>query len=193
MSSFPEWSACTTSSLGTAASCWWRGCSCSSRPRRSPIRQTEHLTSGGFLVPDSGSEKVDDALADFENAQRETLAVVLAQREGATPAADPRRDRPRRRDRGGDGPRRADAGGRARGEGAGRLRDDPRGPARPRGLAGRARRRRRRHARRARRRSGPRTASSRTWSASRRSGPACRSCRRRTSRRPRRPASRSCC
>ena len=51
------------------------------------VRQTENLTSGGFLVPGSGSEKVDQALADFENAQRETLAVVLAQREGATPAA----------------------------------------------------------------------------------------------------------
>ena len=50
-------------------------------------RQTEHLTSGGFLVPGSGSEKVDEALADFENAQRETLAVVLAQREGAMPEA----------------------------------------------------------------------------------------------------------
>src|SRR5919107_2617442 len=50
-------------------------------------RQTEHLTSGGFLVPGSGSEKVDQALADFEGAQRETLAVVLAQREGATPGA----------------------------------------------------------------------------------------------------------
>src|SRR5688500_4783375 len=50
-------------------------------------RQTEHLTSGGFLVPGSGSDKVDQALDDFENAQRETLAVVLAQREGATPDA----------------------------------------------------------------------------------------------------------
>ena len=45
------------------------------------MRQTEHLTSGGFLVPGSGSEKVDEALADFEGAQRETLAVVLAQRD----------------------------------------------------------------------------------------------------------------
>src|SRR5918995_1202147 len=51
------------------------------------MRQTEHLTSGGFLVPGSGSDKVDEALADFESAQRETLAVVLAQREGATPDA----------------------------------------------------------------------------------------------------------
>src|SRR5918992_1419965 len=50
-------------------------------------RQTENLTSGGFLVPGSGSEKVDQALVEFENAQRETLAVVLAQREGATPEA----------------------------------------------------------------------------------------------------------
>jgi RND superfamily putative drug exporter len=50
-------------------------------------RQTDHLTSGGFLVPGSSSEKVDEALADFDSAQRETLAVVLAQREGATPAA----------------------------------------------------------------------------------------------------------
>ena len=50
-------------------------------------RQTEHLTSGGFLVPGSSSEKVDKALSDFENAQRDTLAVVLAQREGATPDA----------------------------------------------------------------------------------------------------------
>jgi uncharacterized membrane protein YdfJ with MMPL/SSD domain len=50
-------------------------------------RQTENLTSGGFLVPGSASEKVDQALSDFENAQRETLAVVLARREGATPAA----------------------------------------------------------------------------------------------------------
>ena len=50
-------------------------------------RQTEHLTSGGFLVPDSGSERVDRALADFDKAQRESLAVVLAQREGATAAA----------------------------------------------------------------------------------------------------------
>ena len=51
------------------------------------MQQTDHLTSGGFLVPDSGSEKVDRALADFDQAQRETLAVVLAQREGATPEA----------------------------------------------------------------------------------------------------------
>jgi len=51
------------------------------------IKQTDNLTSGGFLVPGSGSEAVDRALADFEGAQRESLAVVLAQREGATPAA----------------------------------------------------------------------------------------------------------
>ncbi|MBA3359110.1 MAG: hypothetical protein H0U20_06610, partial [Thermoleophilaceae bacterium] len=52
-------------------------------------RQTEHLTSGGFSVPGSGSEAVDRALDRFENAQGETLAVVLAQRPGAS-AADVR-------------------------------------------------------------------------------------------------------
>ena len=41
-------------------------------------RQTEHLTSGGFTVPGSGSDAVDRALADFEGAQRESLAVVVA-------------------------------------------------------------------------------------------------------------------
>ncbi len=52
-------------------------------------RQTEHLTSGGFSVPDSGSESVDRALDRFEDAQGETLAVVLARRPGAS-AADVR-------------------------------------------------------------------------------------------------------
>ena len=62
--------------------------------RRRPFaaRQTEHLTSGGFAVPGSGSEAVDRALADFEGAQRETLAVVVARRAGAL-----RRRRARRR------------------------------------------------------------------------------------------------
>ncbi len=49
-------------------------------------QQTEHLTSGGFTVPGSGSEAVDRALAGFEDAQRETLAVVVARREGGTTA-----------------------------------------------------------------------------------------------------------
>ena len=52
-------------------------------------RQTEHLTSGGFSVPGSGSEAVDRALDRFENAQGETLSVVLAGRPGAS-AADVR-------------------------------------------------------------------------------------------------------
>jgi uncharacterized membrane protein YdfJ with MMPL/SSD domain len=47
-------------------------------------RQTEHLTSGGFVVPGSGSESVERSIARFEGAQREHLAVVLAQRPGAT-------------------------------------------------------------------------------------------------------------
>src|SRR5688572_11196734 len=52
-------------------------------------KQTEHLTSGGFLVPGSQSDVVDRNLERFEGAQRETLAVVLARREGAS-AADVR-------------------------------------------------------------------------------------------------------
>src|SRR5215208_2268013 len=44
------------------------------------LKQTENLTSGGFVVPGSGSEAVEDAIDDFEGAERETLAVVLAVR-----------------------------------------------------------------------------------------------------------------
>ena len=51
------------------------------------LRQTENLTSGGFLVPGSGSEAVDRAIDDFEGAERESLAVVLAVREGGDDAA----------------------------------------------------------------------------------------------------------
>ena len=52
-------------------------------------RQTEHLTSGGFIVPGSGSEAVDRSLGQFDRAQRDSLAVVLAQKPGAS-AADVR-------------------------------------------------------------------------------------------------------
>jgi uncharacterized membrane protein YdfJ with MMPL/SSD domain len=52
-------------------------------------RQTEHLTGGGFSVPGSGSEAVDKGLERFEGAQKESLAVVLAQRPSAS-AADVR-------------------------------------------------------------------------------------------------------
>jgi RND superfamily putative drug exporter len=51
------------------------------------LKQTDHLTSGGFTVPGSGSEAVDQAIDDFEGAQRESLAVVLAVREGGDDAA----------------------------------------------------------------------------------------------------------
>jgi len=51
------------------------------------MRQTEHLTSGGFTVPGSGSEAVDESLADFEQAQSEPLAVVIGLREGGNAAA----------------------------------------------------------------------------------------------------------
>jgi uncharacterized membrane protein YdfJ with MMPL/SSD domain len=50
-------------------------------------QQTEHLTSGGFEVPGSQSQVVDENLKRFEGAQRDNLAVVLAQREGADAAA----------------------------------------------------------------------------------------------------------
>src|SRR3954464_14342453 len=46
-------------------------------------RQTDHLTSGGFGVPGSGSEAVERGIADFDNAQRAQLAVVLAKRPGS--------------------------------------------------------------------------------------------------------------
>jgi uncharacterized membrane protein YdfJ with MMPL/SSD domain len=55
------------------------------------MKQTDNLTSGGFSIPGSGSEAVDRALADFEHAQRQTLAVVVARRPGGD-AADVRRE-----------------------------------------------------------------------------------------------------
>src|SRR3954469_8967276 len=51
------------------------------------LKQTDHLTSGGFVVPGSSSEKVDQAIDDFDQAQRESLAVVLAVRKGGDDAA----------------------------------------------------------------------------------------------------------
>jgi uncharacterized membrane protein YdfJ with MMPL/SSD domain len=55
------------------------------------IKQTEHLTSGGFSIPGSGSAAVDRALADFDDAERETLSVVVARRPDGD-AADVRRE-----------------------------------------------------------------------------------------------------
>jgi uncharacterized membrane protein YdfJ with MMPL/SSD domain len=52
-------------------------------------KQTDHLTGGGFTVPGSGSERVDQALTRFPGAQRESLAAVLQKKPGAT-AADVR-------------------------------------------------------------------------------------------------------
>ena len=50
-------------------------------------RQSENLTGGGFAVPGSQSQKVQDALErDFEAAQRAKLAVVLVSGDGATVA-----------------------------------------------------------------------------------------------------------
>ncbi|MEA2439080.1 MAG: putative drug exporter of the superfamily [Thermoleophilaceae bacterium] len=47
-------------------------------------RQTEHLTSGGFEVPGSGSAAVERGLTAFEGAQRSQLAVVIARRPGSS-------------------------------------------------------------------------------------------------------------
>jgi RND superfamily putative drug exporter len=55
------------------------------------MKQTEHLTSGGFSIPGSGSEAVDHALADFDDAQRQTLSVVVARQPGGD-AGDVRRE-----------------------------------------------------------------------------------------------------
>src|SRR5439155_22726752 len=46
------------------------------------LRQTDNLTSGGFDVPGSGSESVDHAISDFQSAERDQLAVVLAVKGG---------------------------------------------------------------------------------------------------------------
>jgi uncharacterized membrane protein YdfJ with MMPL/SSD domain len=55
------------------------------------VKQTEHLTSGGFSIPGSGSAAVDRALADFDEAERQTLSVVVARRPDGD-AADVRRE-----------------------------------------------------------------------------------------------------
>jgi RND superfamily putative drug exporter len=47
-------------------------------------RQTEHLTSGGFTSPGSGSQKVDEALGSFPGVDREGVAAVLALEKDAT-------------------------------------------------------------------------------------------------------------
>ena len=49
-------------------------------------RQTEHLTSGGFEVPGSGSAAVERGLKAFDGAQRSQLAVVVARRPGSDDA-----------------------------------------------------------------------------------------------------------
>ncbi len=55
------------------------------------MKQTEHLTAGGFSIPGSGSEAVDRAVGDFDAAQRQALAVVVA-RQPDGDAADVRRE-----------------------------------------------------------------------------------------------------
>ena len=55
------------------------------------MKQTEHLTAGGFSIPGSGSDAVDRALADFDDAERQALSVVVARQPGGD-AADVRRE-----------------------------------------------------------------------------------------------------
>jgi RND superfamily putative drug exporter len=50
------------------------------------MRQTEHLTAGGFSVPGSGSAAADRALEDFDHASSEPLSVVVADRGGGAAA-----------------------------------------------------------------------------------------------------------
>ncbi len=50
------------------------------------MKQTEHLTSGGFAVPGSDSRAVDRGLAEFDRAQAHSLAVIVARRPGASDA-----------------------------------------------------------------------------------------------------------
>src|SRR5947209_12442260 len=47
------------------------------------LRQTDHLTSGGFVVPGSGSARADSGLRAFPGAQRDRLAAVLEVGPGA--------------------------------------------------------------------------------------------------------------
>src|SRR5918998_1203343 len=47
-------------------------------------KQTDHLTSGGFEVPGSGSQVVEENITRFEGAQSEYLGPVVARRAGAT-------------------------------------------------------------------------------------------------------------
>ncbi|MEA2349464.1 MAG: putative drug exporter of the superfamily, partial [Thermoleophilaceae bacterium] len=42
------------------------------------LKQTDHLTSGGFTVPGSGSDRADAALHRFDGVERDRLAAVLA-------------------------------------------------------------------------------------------------------------------
>src|SRR3954463_662580 len=51
------------------------------------LHQTDHLTSGGFEIPGSGSQQVEQAIKQFDGAQSMHLAVVLAMRPGADAAA----------------------------------------------------------------------------------------------------------
>ncbi|MEX2253699.1 MAG: MMPL family transporter [Thermoleophilaceae bacterium] len=53
------------------------------------LRQNENLTNGGFSIPGSGSQAVNESIEDFLGAQAEQLGLLLARRPGSS-AADVR-------------------------------------------------------------------------------------------------------
>src|SRR2546423_11842558 len=65
------------------------------------LRQTDHLTSGGFVVPGSGSQRADEAIRAFPGVQGQKLAAVLdvqpkASQKDIGAAVDPLRKAARR-------------------------------------------------------------------------------------------------
>jgi uncharacterized membrane protein YdfJ with MMPL/SSD domain len=50
-------------------------------------KQTDHLTGGGFEVPGSGSNAVDQQIKRFQGASSENLGIVLQRRDGGDAAA----------------------------------------------------------------------------------------------------------
>ena len=157
-------------------------------------RQSDHLTGGGFGVPGSQSDRVEQALSATSTARgRRRSARCSCPRPGAAPPTCARRSRastrrpPRRttsrsRRRPARGARQVERARRAPGRRAAAHRRPRRSrrrrdrPARPLGLADRRRRGR----------------SRRTSSGRARCGPGCRTSASRTSRRPSRSACRSC-
>ena len=79
-------------------------------------KQTDHLTSGGFVVPGSQSQVVSENITRFDGAQCDQLAAVLARREDARAAAVRAEVDPRGADRRRASARAAGSGRRGAGE-----------------------------------------------------------------------------